>query len=232
MEAQRAQVVARGLQAVGGQQLVRALVVDGRPLELEEEQLGLHRRGLLLHAREQRAIGRVGGVDGKAQHRVVAGAAEAVDDRLELGHGGGQLRSVELADAARIGLGEARGALVGLGQQPISALGAFAVDQRIEVPRDLLHVHEGHSTKCALTKATRSRAARGALRHVSSLRSAVTSERRASQPQGLALCGSVPRLDRTYASALRRVKRGPVKMPHRAKKSHMRSSRRPVRGCR
>ena len=146
MAAQRAQVVARGLQAVGAQQLVGALVVDRRPFELEEEQLGLHRRGLLLDAREQRAVGRVGGVDGEAQHRVVAGAAEAIDDRLELGHRGGELGAVELGDAARVGLGEARGALVGLGQQPVGALGALAVDQRIEVPGDLLHVHEGHST--------------------------------------------------------------------------------------
>ena len=54
--------------------------------------------------------------------------------------------AVELADVAGVGLGEARGALVGLGQQPIGALGALAVDQRIEVPGDLLRVHEGHST--------------------------------------------------------------------------------------
>ena len=39
-----------------------------------------------------------------------------------------------------VGLGEARGALVGLGQQPVGALRAVAVDQRIEVPGDLLHV--------------------------------------------------------------------------------------------
>ena len=146
MAAQRAQVVARGLQALGGEQLVGALVVDRRPFELEEEQLGLHRRALLLDAREQRAVGRIGGVDGEAQHRVVAGASQPIDDRLELGHGGGELGAVEFGDAARVGLGEARGALVGLGQQPVGALRALAVDQWIEVPGDLLHVHEGHST--------------------------------------------------------------------------------------
>ena len=117
-----------------------------RPFELEEQQLGLHRRALLLDARQQRAVGGIGGVDGEAQHRVVAGAAEAIDDRLELGHGGGELGRVELADAPGVGLGEARGALVGLGQQPVGALSAVAVDQWIEVPGDLLHVHEGHST--------------------------------------------------------------------------------------
>ena len=131
---------------VGGQQLVGALVVDGRPFELEEQELGLHRRALLLDAREQRAVGGIGGVDREAQHRVVAGAPEAIDDRLELGHRGGQLGRVELADAPGIGLGEAGGALVGLGQQPVGALSALAVDQWIEVPGDLLHVHEGHST--------------------------------------------------------------------------------------
>jgi hypothetical protein len=144
--AQRAQVMARGLQPVGPQQLVDTVVVEGGPFELEEEQLGLDRRAELLHPREQRAVGGVGGVDGEAQHRVGARAAQAVDDRLQLGHGGGQARAVELADVARVGLGESRSALVGLGQQPLCALGPLAVDQRIEVPGDLLHVHDGHST--------------------------------------------------------------------------------------
>ena len=98
----------------------------------------------LLHAREQRAVGRIGRVDREAQHRVGAGAAEAVDDRLELGHGRGQPRAVELADAAGVGLGEARGALVGLVEQALGAFRAVAVDQRIEVPGDLLDVSEGH----------------------------------------------------------------------------------------
>ena len=142
--AQRAQVVARRLQPVGAQQLLDAVVVDGGPLELEEEQLGLHRRGALLHARQQRPVGRVGRVDREAQHRVGAGAAEAVDDRLELGHGGGQHRTVELADPAGVGLGEARGALVGLVEEAIGALRAVAVDQWIEVPGDLLDVSESH----------------------------------------------------------------------------------------
>ena len=86
----------------------------------------------------------IGRVDREAQHRVGAGAAEAVDDRLELGHGGGEPGAVELADLARVGLGEARRALVGLVEEAIGAFRALAVDERIEVPGDLLDVSEGH----------------------------------------------------------------------------------------
>ena len=52
--------------------------------------------------------------------------------------------AVDLGDAPRVGLGEARSALVGLGQQAVGALRAVAVDQRGEVPGDLLHIDEGH----------------------------------------------------------------------------------------
>ena len=142
--AQRAQVVAGRVQPVGAQQLVDAVVVHGGPLELEEEQLGLDPGGAFLHARQQRPVAGIGRVDREAQHRVGAGAAEAVDDRLELGHGRGQPGAVELADAARVGLGEARRALVGLVEQPLGPFRAVAVDQRIEVPADLLDVSEGH----------------------------------------------------------------------------------------
>ena len=51
----------------------------------------------------------------------------------------------------------------------------------------------------------------------------MTSERRASQPLGLALCGSVPRLDRTYASGSAGVKEALVKNPHPARKSRRRA---------
>ena len=51
----------------------------------------------------------------------------------------------------------------------------------------------------------------------------MTSERRASQPLGLALCGSVPRLDRTYASRSAGVKAARVKNPHPARKSRTRA---------
>ena len=49
-----------------------------------------------------------------------------------------------LADAAGVGLGEARGALVGLVEEALGALRAVAVDQWIEVPGDLLDVSESH----------------------------------------------------------------------------------------
>ena len=51
--------------------------------------------------------------------------------------------AVELGDAAGVGLGEARGALVGLVEEAIGAFGAVAVDERIEVPGDVLDVSEG-----------------------------------------------------------------------------------------
>jgi hypothetical protein len=74
----------------------------------------------------------------------LAGSAKAVHDRLELGHGGGQPSSVDLADTAGVGLGEARGALVGLVEEALGAFRAVAVDQWIEVPGDLLDVSESH----------------------------------------------------------------------------------------
>ena len=127
--ARRAQEVARGVQAVGGHELVGALVVERRPLELEEQQLRLDRRALLLHALHERADLRVGGVDAEAQHRVVARARGELGDVHQLGHRGGELRRGELGEAAGVGVGEGLRALRGLVEEAVGAGIALAVDE-------------------------------------------------------------------------------------------------------
>ena len=97
-----------------------------------------------MHAREQRAVDRIGGVDREAQLRVGADAADEVGDLLQLGHRGGELGAVEFIHATGVALGERRGALVGLGKESVGALGPGAVDERLEVPGDILKIGHGH----------------------------------------------------------------------------------------
>ena len=235
--AHRAQVVARRVQAVGGQQLVGALVVEGCPFELEEQELGLDGGPALLHAREQRAVGGVGGVDGEAQHRVRAGPAEQVDDRLELAHGGGEAGPVELADTSSMRFGEACGARVSVVEQTIGTVGPVAVDERIEVPRDVLNIDDGHATSVPYrglwarrqSDAVPSRSGCSPPRRL-------PEERRGLRAAGLTTPG--PRSLRlgsasvlTVCSDLARVKRPNVKTPHRATKSRRRAVCGPSRGA-
>ena len=138
-------MVAARLQALGAEQLLGALVIDRRPLEVEEQELRLDRGGLLVDAREQRAVGGVGGIDREAQLRVGADTADELGDALQLVHRGGQLGAVELGHAARVALGERGGALVGLGQEAVGSLGPGAVDERLEIPGDVLEVGHGHA---------------------------------------------------------------------------------------
>ncbi len=142
--AHRAQVVAARVEAVGAEQLVGALVVDRGPLEVEEEELRLDRGRLLADPRDERAVRRVDRVDGEAQVRVVARAGDELGDRLELGHRLGEPGAVEPGDVSRVAPGERRRPLVGLGQHAVGPLGALAVDQRVEVPRDVLHIDHAH----------------------------------------------------------------------------------------
>ena len=79
-----AQVVAAEVQPLAREQLLGALVCERGPLQLEEQQRGLDRGLLLLHALQQRPVGRVGGVGGEAQRGVVAGAARQLLDPGEL----------------------------------------------------------------------------------------------------------------------------------------------------
>ena len=142
--AHRAQVVAHGVEAVGGQQLVGALVVERGPLELEEQQLRLDRGGALLHAREQRAVGGVGGVDREAQRARRSRRARRAR-RSPRARAIAAARPGPSSSATRAGVvcGEAGGALVGLVEQAVGALRAVAVDERLEVPGDVLQVGGG-----------------------------------------------------------------------------------------
>ena len=79
-----AQVVAAEVEPVVGEQRLGALVVERRPLELEEDQRGLDLRAALLHELQQRAALRVGGGRREVQHRVGAGATDQLLQRREL----------------------------------------------------------------------------------------------------------------------------------------------------
>ena len=171
-----AQVVAGEVEPVGGQQLLGALVVEGRPLELEEQQRGLDPGRALLQLLEQRAAHGIGGVEREAQHRVGAGAAEQVLDRLELVHGGHEPGTVDLGDLAGVGGGERVGALLRLGHHPGDRrVGVVrpSVEQRLEVPGDGLEVgigdvwrghapHDRTPVRCAACRRRRRRAGRRA----------------------------------------------------------------------
>ena len=138
-----AQVVAREVEPVGGQQLLGAVVLEPGPLELEEQQPGLDAGRALLELLQQRAAGGVGGVAGEVEDRVGAGAAEQLLDRLELVHGGDEAGAVELGDLARVGLGEGVGAPLDLGEHlGDGGVGVVrpAVEQRVEVPGDRLEL--------------------------------------------------------------------------------------------
>ena len=153
--ARGAQVVASEVEAVGGQQLVGALVVEPRPFELEEQQRRLDLRPALLDLLEQRAARRVGGVAGEVEHRVRAGAPELLLDRLQLAHRGDEPGPVELGDLAGVGRGERVGASLRLGDHRL--YGGFgvvsaAVQQRVEVPGDILEVKRGHTRKLAMKR--------------------------------------------------------------------------------
>ena len=60
-----------------GEQRLRALVVDGGPLEREEQELGVERRGLLPQPRDERAARRVGHVRREEE----VGVRQRPDDR-------------------------------------------------------------------------------------------------------------------------------------------------------
>ena len=124
------------------------VVVDVGPLELDEQDLVVDRGAALLGPCEQRARFRIGGVDREAQVRVVAGASGELTDRGQLGHQLGQSGRVEVGDPAAVLLRDPVGTGRGVVEQSIDARGARAVDERLDVPRDLsrgsVGVSEGH----------------------------------------------------------------------------------------
>ena len=75
-----AQVVAAEVEALGGEQLLGAVVGDLDPLELEEEELRLDRRAALADHLHQGAVGRILGVGREAQVREVGGAPGQLGD--------------------------------------------------------------------------------------------------------------------------------------------------------
>jgi hypothetical protein len=131
--------VASEVEPVGGQQLLCALVVERRPLELEEQQAGLELRAALLHLLQQGAARRVGRVRREVQRRVRPRAADEVVDVGELLHRAHEPGPVELGDLPRVRLGERVGAPLGVFEQGVHPRGAVvgALDQRLEVPLDL-----------------------------------------------------------------------------------------------
>ncbi len=140
-----AEVVAAELEFVGCQQLLGTLIVDRRPLELEEQELGLQLRGSLLHVLEERATRGIGRIGGEAQRGVRTGLADQLVDLRERSHGRGQPLGIELADATLVALGEGVRLRQGLGELTLDAGIRLAVDQRGEVPLGLeqLGIGEG-----------------------------------------------------------------------------------------
>ena len=137
------QVMPVAVQGGGGEQLLRAVVVDRGPLELEEQQQRLDLGGALLHELEQRSALRVGGVGGKAQTRERAGAPDQVVDRLELAHRGLETGGIELRDLPGVRGRKPRRALLALLEHPLGAGGILAVDEWLEVPLGLEQLRVG-----------------------------------------------------------------------------------------
>ena len=109
-------------------------MVERSPLQLEEQQRRLDRGLLLLHSLQQRAVGRVGGVGGEAQRRVVAGATDEFVNRGELAHRLAQAIPIKVAKLSSVALGERLGARERVRHPRLDAVLALAVDERLEVP--------------------------------------------------------------------------------------------------
>ena len=151
------EVVAAERELLVGEELGGAVVVDRGPFELDEDELVVDRGGLLLGARDQRAVRRVGGVDGEAQARVRVGATDEIADRGELVHELGEAGGVELGDAAAV-LGDLTRLRVGFGEERVDARFRLAVDERLDVPRDVgrgpVSFRDGHAVKASAPRGT------------------------------------------------------------------------------
>ncbi len=96
------QVVFGEFEARRGQEFLGALVVEGGPFEVEEEQLGLDLGGAFRSHLEQGSIGRVRRISGETQVGVVEGTAGTVGNVGEAGHGDDQVPAGDLGDLAFI----------------------------------------------------------------------------------------------------------------------------------
>jgi hypothetical protein len=125
-----AQVVGAEAQRLVGQKPVGTLIGKRRPLELEEQQLGLDLGGALLNQLQERPAGRVGGVGCEPKRSERAGTADQFVDRAQLAHGRLQAGAVELGDPPGVLGGERSGALVGLVELAADSGLPLPVDQR------------------------------------------------------------------------------------------------------
>jgi hypothetical protein len=138
-----AQVVRAEAQLLAGEQLLGAGVVQRRPLQLKEQQLGLDLGRALLDELEQRAARRIGGVGGELQRGVGAGLADELVDRRQLMHGRGQAGGVQLGEPALVGGGERLRPAQGLGELPLNAVLLVAVDERSQIPAGVAKLRIG-----------------------------------------------------------------------------------------
>ena len=132
-----AQVVGAEAELVVGQELVGAIVVERRPLELEEQQLGLDLGGALLHELEQRAARGVGGVGGKAQRGVGAGLADELVDRGQLVHRRGEAGASSSATLPAYTAANAVARSTASSSWRLTPFVLIAVDERAQVPGGL-----------------------------------------------------------------------------------------------
>src|SRR5262249_8078472 len=152
------------------EQPVGDLVVQPRPLEVEEEQLRLDRRALLLDALQERAVLGRGRVDREREMREGAGLRRDLLDRAELLHGLDEPRLSKSGELAGQALGEYVGALLSLAHQPVDPrpwVRAVTVQEVGEVPGDLLQVGVSNGLGGAHPPKTRTAAARRRSRRAS-----------------------------------------------------------------
>jgi len=120
-----------------GEQRLGVVILERRPLELEEQQPRLDLGRPLLHEREQRPPCGVGGVGGEAQRRERARPADQLVDLGQLAHRRGEAAGVQLGEPAGVRLGERPCPIAGLVERPLHASPFVAVDQRGQIPGGL-----------------------------------------------------------------------------------------------
>jgi hypothetical protein len=113
-------------------------VVHGGPLEGEEEELCLERRGLLLQPRDERAACWVGHVRREEEVRVGQRPDDRGLDALVLLDRLGERRGVERADLPVVALAERGCVCLGRGDVGLDARVVGPLIEIAEVPRDLL----------------------------------------------------------------------------------------------
>ena len=177
---ERDEMMAAEREAGVGQQLLHPVLGQRRPLQVEEDQLGLHPGAALLHPLHERPGCGVGGVAREPQPGVGLGLAQHLAQISQGRHELGQAGGVEVADLAPVGRQLGRPA-VGLVQQPGDGRISPPVDQVPQVPGDGGHVlGDGHPLRLLSSQAPR-----GAQTEVNGWRGSVTSSRPGGRPSTL-----------------------------------------------